>query len=132
MSDKNRIVIVLGSNKDSERNMEQACYMLEKLFPVQWAEAVYTRPLHCISPEPFLNRVGLSFTSSDIKELRVCFKQMEKALGRTADSKQSGVIPMDIDLVRWNDIVLKPDDWSRDYVQNGIKEIEGRQKESYF
>lgn len=123
MPDKNRIIIVLGSNEGAERNMDLACRKLEELFPVQWSEAVYTQPLRCAVRKPFLNRVGLSFTSWGIKELRECFKRIEKELGRTAESKQIGIIPMDIDLILWNDSLLKPDDWTRDYVQDGLRQL---------
>lgn len=124
MPDKNRIIIVLGSNEGAERNMDLACRKLEELFPVQWSEAVYTQPLRCAVRKPFLNRVGLSFTSWGIKELRECFKRIERELGRTAESKQIGIIPMDIDLIQWNDSLLKPDDWTRDYVQDGLRQLE--------
>ncbi len=32
-------------------------------------------------------------------------------------------MPIDLDLICWNDTILKPEDWKRYYVQKGIAEI---------
>lgn len=104
--------------------MKEACRQLEQLFPaIRWSTATYTRPIHCIQNTPFLNRIGLASTPLSPDELRNRFKQLEKDLGRTPDSKQAGIIPMDIDLLLWNDCTLKPEDMQQDYIQKGIEEI---------
>ena len=50
----------------------------------------------------------------------ILFKQIEQQSGRTPESKNNGIIPLDIDLLQWNDTILKPEDFRRPYVQSGL------------
>ncbi len=119
-----QIIIALGSNEEAASQIEKACRHIEQLLPhVHWSTPVYTRPVCSICTKLFLNRIGLSSTFLTIEELRYQFKRIEKELGRTANSKYQGIIPIDIDLLQWNDQILKPKDMLLDYIQNGIQEI---------
>ncbi len=120
----NRIIIALGSNTNPKQNMEAACGAVELLLPgIRWSDAVYTAPEACINPSLFLNRVGVAYTSLSAAELIRHFKQIERALGRVSASKHQGIIPMDIDLLQWNDDRLKPDDLQRGYIKEGIRQL---------
>ena len=57
-----------------------------------------------------------------VKELGI-FKQWEIECGRTAVSKQQGVIPIDLDIVVWNGEVIRATDYSRDYVSKGVAQL---------
>ena len=59
----------------------------------------------------------------EVDELHALFKQIERRMGRTAEGKRQGIIPIDIDLIRWNDHLLKPDDYRRDYVQEALAQL---------
>ena len=48
---------------------------------------------------------------------------MEKAAGRFPQSKLSGEVPLDIDIVVWNDEVKRPRDMVQDYMQIGLLEL---------
>ena len=76
--------------------------------------------------QSFLNRVGIAYTSLSATELIRHFKQIERALGRVSESKHLGIIPMDIDLLQWNDDLLKPDDLQRSYIKAGISQLSER------
>ncbi len=120
----NRIIIALGSNTNPKQNMEAACGAVELLLPaIRWSDAVYTAPEACVNPSFFLNRVGIAYTSLSATELIRHFKQIERALGRVSESKHLGIIPMDIDLLQWNDDLLKPDDLQRSYIKAGISQL---------
>ena len=95
----NQIIIALGSNELPELHMEEATAELNNLFSsIRWSPAVYTEPIACLHPFPFLNRVAIAETSLDVEELHNMFKVLEKKLGRLSTSKQTGIIPIDIDL----------------------------------
>ena len=50
--------------------------------------------------------------------------QIEKDFGRDPDDDEEGIIPLDIDLIEWNDEVIKPHDLVRPYVVAGMEEID--------
>ena len=118
----NQIIIALGSNELPELHMEEATAELNNLFSsIRWSPAVYTAPIACLHPFPFLNRVAIAETSLDVEELHNVFKVLEKKLGRLSTSKQTGIIPIDIDLIQWNQQLLKPNDYDRVYVQEALR-----------
>ena len=49
---------------------------------------------------------------------------MEKAHGRTPESKLSCKIPLDIDIVVCNGEIIRPQDSKQDYFQTALKELE--------
>jgi 2-amino-4-hydroxy-6-hydroxymethyldihydropteridine diphosphokinase len=86
------------------------------------------------NPALFLNRVAVAFTSEEPDRLVAAFKQTERTLGRTTNGKSEGIIPIDIDLLQWNDLILKPEDLQREYVKAGIRflqEVESGGHEKY-
>lgn len=120
----NHIIVALGSNDRPEQHILQATNELNRLLEeVCWSPAVYTLPIACSNPSSFLNKVAVAKTSMEIDELHALFKQIEQRMGRTAEGKRQGIIPIDIDLIRWNDRLLKPDDYRRDYVQEALAQL---------
>ncbi len=121
---RNQIIIALGSNENAEQNVFLASNALEVLLPdVYWAEPEFTTPEDCCNSALFFNRVGIAFTYMNIEELTKHFKLIEVSLGRTPERSREGFIPIDIDLLKWNETILKPNDLKRDYVLKGIKQI---------
>ena len=122
MDNINRIVIGLGSNRNAEANMEKVEVELRDYFSrIDFSEPVYTNPEGTNYSSPFLNRVAVAYTSDKPEEIIVCFKLIEQLLGRTPADKRVGSIPIDIDLLQWNDLVLKTDDMEREYVKEGLR-----------
>ena len=131
----NRVIIGLGSNLDKEKNMAAAVRLLEDCFvSIRFSAAVYTEPVGMNNPALFLNRVAVAFTSEEPDRLVAALKQKERMLGRTTNGKSEGIIPIDIDLLQWNDLILKPEDLQREYVKAGIRflqEVESGGHEKY-
>lgn len=120
----NRVIIGLGSNRDKERNIELADQLLRDHFvSIYFSEAVYTEPMDMRDPSLFLNQVAIAFTSEEPDQLIDVFKQIEKKLGRAPEDKQKENILMDIDLLQWNDRVLKPLDFQRPFVQSALRSL---------
>jgi len=124
MDNKNRIVIGLGSNRNAEVNMEKAEVELRDYFlEITFSEPAYTTPEGTNYTSPFLNRIAVAYTSDKPEEIIVCFKLIEQLLGRTPADKRIGSVPIDIDLIQWNDLVLKKDDMEREYVKEGLNSL---------
>lgn len=120
----NRVIISLGSNRNSEANIALADDLLCNYFiSVYFSDIVYTEPIGEIQSGLFLNQVAIAYTPECPGEINKAFKQMESRLGRTPESKGRGDIPIDIDLLRWNDRILKPDDLQREYVKSLLRTI---------
>ena len=85
---------------------------LRRSIPNQWICAIL-----------FLNQVAIAFTSEEPDQLIAIFKQIEKKLGRAPEDKQKENILMDIDLLQWNDRVLKPYDLQRPYIQSALRAL---------
>lgn len=115
---RNKLVICLGSNFEKEKNMRSAADLLRGYFPsIRFSELACTEPVGLPLSGPFLNQMAIAGTDAPVEEVRRAFKEMEASLGRTADSKRKGQVPIDIDLLRWNERIVKPADWNKEYVR---------------
>jgi 7,8-dihydro-6-hydroxymethylpterin-pyrophosphokinase len=125
MDSNNRIIIGLGSNRNAKENMQRVEEELRDYFPeIVFSEPVTTEPEGTNYSIPFLNRVAIAKTSDRPEEIIVCFKVIEQVIGRKSGDKLIGSIPIDIDLLKWNDLVLKKADMKRSYVVEGVRSIE--------
>lgn len=117
-------IIMLGSNARVERNMEFALNRLAEHFEItDKSPQVQTEPVGVQFFASFYN-VALKITSNEPLEKTIAiFKQIEKEAGRKPNSKQTGIIPMDIDMIFWNEVQVH-DDYNRfEYVKNCVNEI---------
>lgn len=120
----NRIILALGSNRDKAQNMERAAIQLCAHFiSVRLGELICTEPVECPDAAPFLNQVVVAYTPEGPTETIAYLKQLEHMLGRKPEDKQKGSIPIDIDLLQWNDSILKPEDMKRAYILSGIHSL---------
>ena len=123
----NKGILVLGSNYEKEKNVEAARQLLKVSFPhIRFAPEVYTRPVGCHNPESFLNQVALLKTSLPQPSVSQLLKEIETTIGRTPEDKIKEQIVIDIDLVWWNNVPLKPSDLSREYIRKGIEELDSQ------
>ena len=72
---------------------------------------------------PFSNQLALLETSLSAEDIRNILKQIEKENGRLPEDKQQGIVKLDIDLLKYDDSILKPKDMEKDFVQSGLKEL---------
>ena len=120
----NTAIIMLGSNTNAKRNMEHTFRKLLVFFEIiNKSVQVDTEPVGADSVPDF-NNIALKISTNKPREETVAiFKQIEREAGRRADSKLTGIIPIDIDLIFWNDMLVH-DDYNRfEYVQNCVNEI---------
>ncbi|WP_272960994.1 2-amino-4-hydroxy-6-hydroxymethyldihydropteridine diphosphokinase [Barnesiella viscericola] len=129
----NSALISLASNSpDKQGQMEKAFAELQAMGIVAEASSIYeTAP--CGNPRHpnYLNAVVRIDTSAEYQTLHDTLKAMERAHGRTPQSKLSGEIPLDLDIVVWNGETLRPQDYGREYFQIGLNEIESAVKNQH-
>ena len=122
----NTALISLASNSpDKREQMEQAFAELRAMGIVARSSSIYeTAPYGNPRHPNYLNAVACIHTPAEYPVLYDTLKAMEQAHGRTPQSKLSGEIPLDIDIVVWNGETLRPQDYERDYFKTGLPEIQ--------
>lgn len=120
----NTVIIMLGSNSSAEINIKLAIKKLSSHFKI-------TKESSEITSKPFGNQYIFDFHNKAIKllsdetqkETVSVLKSIETEMGRTPDSKQSGIIPIDIDLIFWNENLVHSDYDRFEFVKKCVDEI---------
>ena len=116
--------LCLGSNFYRIAHMAYAQRELKKHFPaIRFSEEMETEAIGSRFLSPFSNQVASFETKLSAEEVKVILKQIEHDLGRRPEEKSQGVIRIDIDLLMYDDCVLKPQDMERDFVIEGLKSL---------
>ena len=110
--------LCLGSNCDASHHMERAATMLCAHFAdIRLSPLMETEAIGDPAAPHYLNQVAILHTEELVEEVRAALKQMEWEIGRRPADKASGQMPIDIDLIQWNDQILKPADLERPFVR---------------
>lgn len=72
----------------------------------------------------YANCVAEGDTTMPLNELEHGCKQLELEQGRTSMARRMGIVPIDIDVVRYNDIIVRPQNLQHDYMKPGLLELE--------
>lgn len=113
----NKALISIGTNVDREANLALCHELLNGIFPeVTYSNTSITTPYGNTCKDDFLNQLAFVYTSDAKEEIQKQLKSVEKRIGRTATDKVNGKVKIDIDLVIWNEEVLKPEDMERSYI----------------
>lgn len=121
---KNKVVLSLGSNSHDKDDQMQKCISWLKTFleNVSVSSIYETAALNGVDAN-YLNAVFIGYTDDDYEEIKFITKKYEVSCGRTKESKIKSSIPIDIDVVVWNDDIIKPADFTQEYFQIGMLEI---------
>ena len=118
-------LLCLGSNSNRHFHMEEARKALMKLFPnIRFSKEMTTEAIGDKFLSPFSNQVARLETSLTIEEIRNLLKKIEKDNRRLPEDKEQGIVKLDIDLLTFDDLILKPNDMEKDYVLEGISSLQ--------
>ena len=119
-----QFVLSLGSNLDSAEAHE----MLSKAESFLYG---YFDGKICFSPhyetkgigsgvgKMYVNSIAKGWSSHKYDDIKKILKEYEISVGRTADTKARGVVPIDLDLLSLGEEIYKPKDFLQDYVKIG-------------
>lgn len=117
-------LLCLGSNLDGATRLAIARRVLATIFPdIRFSEEMETEAIGSGFLSPFHNQVAKFNTFLSAQEVRSLLKQLEKDNGRLPEDKEQGIVKLDIDLLKYDDTVLKPEDLTKPYVQTGIRSL---------
>ena len=119
-----RIIIGLGSNQNPEKHLVMAKHYLESAFEdIDFSYPMWTDPIDMPNSAKFLNMVGVGYCHVCEEGVLHALKDIERRCGRIRPSGRLGVIPLDADLLFYEDHFCHEKDWERDYIQKLVQEL---------
>ena len=115
---KHQILLSLAANIQQKENMAEARHRLSALIddtcytPEQWTE-----PIGNSRPDKYLNQLVRATTTLSADELQQRCKEIETAMGRSAEERRQGIVRIDIDLLLHDGRRYHERDWERDYIK---------------
>ena len=76
--------------------------------------------LSLIHISPFSNQLAKFSTTLSPDSVHDLFKELERRCGRIPEDKAQGVVKLDIDLLVFDNKILKPEDMEREYIRRGM------------
>lgn len=114
-------LLCLGSNHDWHLHIAEAHKALALHFPgIRFGNEMETEAIGSGFLSPFCNQVAQLHTSLSAEEVRTVLKQIERENGRLPEDKSKGIVKLDIDLLTYDDQILKPQDLEKDFVRQGL------------
>lgn len=118
----NSAIISLGSNTDDKLNKLTSALSSLEVILIEATEP-YIDPDDNLPYSPYLNIVAVVNTDKDYESLRNHTKLLERKAGRSKEDKDSGIVPLDIDIVVYNGKIIRPADFNRPYFTNGYSRL---------
>ncbi|MCI6894520.1 MAG: 2-amino-4-hydroxy-6-hydroxymethyldihydropteridine diphosphokinase [Bacteroidales bacterium] len=120
----NNVILSLGSNShDSNEQMRRCIHWLQNTLQVTAKSTVYRTAATNGKDTDYTNAVVAVCTPMPIDQLNGLMKQYERECGRTPQSKSLGSIPIDIDVVIFNNQVIRPKDFAQPYFTIGYQQL---------
>ena len=117
-------LLCIGSNFDRHIHMTDARQALTRHFPdIRFGEEMETIAIGDKFLSPFSNQVAIFHTLLSAEEVRTILKGIEQQNGRAPEDKAKGIVKLDIDLLIYDDFILKPADLKKDFVLEGMKQL---------
>ncbi|MDR0824068.1 MAG: 2-amino-4-hydroxy-6-hydroxymethyldihydropteridine diphosphokinase [Prevotella sp.] len=122
----NKALLSIGTNESKEINLALCHQLLDGLYQdIHYSDTSVTTPYGVHYKSDFLNQLAIIYTDKEKEEVYKSLKSIEKEIGRTPLDKEEGIVKIDIDLVIWNDEVLKPADINRSYITDLLPSLQG-------
>lgn len=120
----NKGLISIGSNKDKELNLGICQNLLKMEFEdITFSKTSITEPYGNVYKDDFLNQLIFIYTEKDKDCIISVLKALEQKMGRLVTDKTDGKVIIDIDLIIWNDQILKPEDMKREYIRDLLPDL---------
>ena len=120
----NSLVISIGSNSHNRECQIYSCVnWLHSIVNIRMISEVYnTQATNGIDAD-YLNMVVIADCNDELDIILEKFKNYEAISGRTLQSKIIGVIPIDLDIVIWNNNIIREKDFNQKYFQIGWHQL---------
>ena len=114
-----KILLSIGTNTHARFNLKRAKCVLQTYFPnIQFTDDTESKPYGDAYKQWFLNTLGYFESTLCKDELISFFKNIERSMGRSPEDKINGKVIIDIDLIKWNNEIITPEDFKRSYIRD--------------
>lgn len=120
----NDCIIGIGSNIRAELNIQEMLQLLTKdVEIVQVSKMIQTKPIGIANQSDYTNGAVLIRTELDLEALTSYLKQLEIRMGRDRGQTKYGPRNIDLDILIWNNTVVDPDYYTRDFLRSSAAEL---------
>ena len=120
----NDCIIGIGSNIDAEENIAKMFRLLANdVEIIKVSSMVQTKPIGIIEQDDYTNGAVRIWTEMDLKTLTLYLKKLEDRMGRDRNQKKFGPRNIDLDILIWNNTIIDPDYFTREFLQNSAAEL---------
>jgi len=120
----NDCIIGIGSNIEAGYHISEMLRILAAdVQIVQVSQMVQTKPIGITGQPDYTNGAVRILTEMAIEELSLFLKQLEDQMGRDRSQKKFGPRNIDLDILIWNNTVVDPDYFTREFLRNSAAEL---------
>lgn len=120
----NDCIIGIGSNIEADRNIAEMLRLLAaKVEIVQVSQMVQTKPIGITEQADYTNGAVRIRTKMSLETLSLYLKLLEDQMGRDRSQKKFGPRNIDLDILIWNNTIVDPDYYTRDFLRNSAAEL---------
>lgn len=120
----NTLTISIGSNsKDRDWQIKNCIEWLKSILKDTKVSSIYNSPAVSGADPDYMNAVMNGKCKETFDKIIAKLKEYETVCGRTPASKLEGIIPLDLDIVLWNGIIIRERDYNHSYFQKGWIEL---------
>ena len=116
------VVLSVGSNCSSDY-VSDAIKWLSTHIEYFIASDMYKTPSIHGYGDPYVNAVAMGETELEQEEFNRTLKQYEIKCGRDESCRAAGIVPIDIDIVMWNNEVIRYRDYRHEFFQIGFRQL---------
>lgn len=121
-----KVVIGIGANcGDRENSVRKALEWLKTILIQVKCSEIYETPCVNQTGRPYMNAVVSGVFQSTGIDLEDMLKDKERLMGRTAECKEKGDVPVDLDIVMLDGEIVRPWDYRQKFFRIGFSQING-------
>ena len=121
------VVLSVGSNcGDRVSLVTEALAWLKNILIQPESSDIYETPCAKIKGRPYINAVIKGFYQGDGFQLQEMLKEKEHEMGRNAQCKEKGEVPIDIDIVVMDGEIIKEWDYRQKFFSIGYSQLSTR------
>lgn len=112
------LILSLGSNSaDGAEKLSKAEQILRSWIRLDVCSRILKNPAIGMGneAEDFHNMLIKTKTTLSLNEMQALAKTLEHIMGNSQEMREKGIVNMDMDIISWDDILVKPKDVEREY-----------------
>jgi 2-amino-4-hydroxy-6-hydroxymethyldihydropteridine diphosphokinase len=120
----NDCIIGIGSNIEAKKNITEMLSLLSaKVEVIKISAFIQTKPIGIIEQPDYTNGAVQIRTKMNLESLSLFLKDLEDQMGRDRSQPKFGPRNIDLDILIWNNKVVDPDYYTRDFLRTSAAEL---------